>query len=129
MKKPYVRRKVTNADEETRMQMAFVKYIKLQHPSLLFSSSLAGVNLGLRLGAKMKAMGYSTGFPDIMVYTAKKHFKGLVMELKTKEGRVKPDQKKWHLALKEEGWAVCIPRSLGECIKHLEDYLKGVSPY
>jgi hypothetical protein len=73
---------------------------------------------------KVKALGYKKGVPDLLVFVAKGPYYGLCIEVKTKKGRITPEQRKWHDALMRNGYKVLVPRSFEEAKNDIESYMK-----
>jgi hypothetical protein len=72
---------------ETQLQIDVVKWLTETYPGILFTSTQAGDR---RTGFKamlMKRMGYTVGTPDLIVFTARKGWHGLLLELKDKTGQ------------------------------------------
>jgi hypothetical protein len=46
-----------------------------------------------------------------------------MIEVKTKKGRVSPDQKRWHDALRRNHYSVYVVRSAEEAKEGIESYL------
>ena len=90
----------------------------------------ASPNGGLRhavVAMRMKRLGCSPGFPDIMIFDRPPivegglMFVGCAIEMKRrKEGTVSPEQKEWLAALTELGWAAKVCRGCDEAIAYLE---------
>lgn len=57
--------------------------------------------------AQLKAMGWSAGMPDILIFDAPPDYCGCAVELKASEkDRPTPEQRTWLDALGARGWAV-----------------------
>lgn len=93
----------------------------------------ASPNGGLRhpvVAQRMKRMGCSPGFPDIMIFDPPPKrrdpdtgmlFVGAAVEMKRrKSGVVSPEQKDWLAALKERGWAAAVCRGCDEALAFLQ---------
>jgi hypothetical protein len=76
-----------------------------------------------REAAKLKAAGVRAGVPDLCLPVARGGRHGLYIELKTKTGRVAPEQAAWLQALDAQGYAVFICYGAGEAIAALARYL------
>jgi len=84
---------------------------------------------------KLRQFGVRQGYPDLalpvnrfsspspegtsMLYT------GLVLELKSSNGRLRDSQKWWLRRLKKQGWAVAVAWSVDEAIRVIQRYLDG----
>lgn len=80
----------------------------------------------LIVARKLKAEGVKPGVPDLHLPVARLGFHGLWIETKTKVGRVSPDQRVWHAALREQGHLVVVVRSALQGIELLSGYLAGL---
>jgi VRR-NUC domain len=77
-----------------------------------------------RMGAWMKAEGLRAGFPDTVLPVARQGFHGLEMELKRADGgRVSPEQRWWHDALRAEGHRVEVCHGAAAAWAILLNYL------
>jgi hypothetical protein len=113
------------AQAEYIIQREFVKYMKLQHPKVLFCASAGGLQTSLNQGQKMKAAGYRKGFPDMAVLEPVGAYKGLFIEIKAAGGRISPEQLAWVQKLNERGYYATVCKGLGECLTVFEKYLQG----
>ena len=109
---------------EERLQIAVVKYIKLQYPKVRFCASLGGIYTGPRQAAKAKRTGYSRGFPDLQITEPRKGFHGLFIEIKTHKGTTTQVQKEWIKDLQERGYKAEIAKGLPEILNLIDDYLQ-----
>jgi len=98
--------------EESLLQSHFCNWLSAM--GYLYNASLAGVNLGPRVGKLRKAMGSRRGFPDVFIYMPRGKFYGLAIEIKVKGGDIKDEyQLAWQKALNEQGYcAVIAPNNL-----------------
>jgi hypothetical protein len=78
--------KQTEQMSEKSLHRAVCDYIRLQYPSVLFNSDLAGsMRLTIGQAVAIKALRSGRGFPDIAIYEPRGKWHGLFLELK-KEG-------------------------------------------
>ena len=114
----------SNPLEETE-QLTVVDWLRMH--KIRFHASPNG---GLRhpaVAMKMKRMGCSPGFPDIIIVGRPPIvengliYVGTAIEMKRrKTGTVSPEQKDWLSALKELGWACCVARGSDSAIHFLK---------
>ncbi len=84
-------------------------------------------NGGLRMKAtagKLKAEGVRSGIPDIILPVPRLPFHGLYLELKRQKASassVKPEQRGWIAALRDQGYAVVV------CRGHEEAYAVAIA--
>jgi hypothetical protein len=82
-------------------------------------------------GGQIKAEGLAVGFPDLVLFSVSKiptrhyaeQYRGLVIELKTKVGRVRDAQREWLSRLNECGYYACVARGQDEAFRVLLWYL------
>jgi len=95
-------------------------------------------NGGSRHGAeakKLKEMGTRQGVPDLLLPVGRLvghdaaceriEYKGLALELKSPEGRLRPTQAWWLRRLQSKGWAIAVERSFEAAKATIEWYLEG----
>ena len=114
------------SDEEHRIQVACVRWFRLKYPHL--SPRLFAVPNGERrdgvTGAKLKAEGVLPGVADLILLKRNRHYCGLLIEMKTANGRQSDTQKWWEQEVCAEGeykYVVC--RSLDDFIREVDVYL------
>ena len=98
--------------KESLLQANFCHW--LDGKGLLYTASLAGVNLGPRVGAMRKRMGCKAGTPDISIFEPRSKYYGLFIELKADGGNVSdPNQLKWQQELNKRGYlSIIMPNNL-----------------
>lgn len=73
----------------------------------------------------LKAMGYSAGFPDLIVLAKNSVSQILFIEFKREKGSKTSDtQKEWQERLTELGYDCFIAKGSRQAIEYLEEYLK-----
>lgn len=116
---------VPNEEDEQR---ALVKWLILNN--ILFAHVPNGGHRNPVTGRKLKELGTSKGFPDIVIFDrppAKPEAAGTVIELKRQRGgRVTPEQQVWLEALSSRGWVVSVCRGFAEAVRFLESLGYGV---
>jgi hypothetical protein len=131
-------RKIKTRIEEQH-QVAFVAWFCLQYPQYakLLTLGSFGENVGERRMARLKQMGLTPGFPDLFlavpieIYeplnTKKKSYcysrlNGLYIEMKTKRGKISPEQLEMHKLLREQNYKVDVCRSWHEAMESILVY-------
>lgn len=72
----------------------------------------------------LKRTGVKPGVPDMCLPVARQGYHGLYIELKRGTGgRVSVEQKKWLLALSQEGYKACVCRGADEAIQTIRAYI------
>ena len=78
---------------------------------------------------RMKAEGQRAGFPDLILFVSTidtsmpKLYYGLAIEMKSRNGRLRPEQKEWLKRLEEQGYKTAVCHSFEEAKKVIEEYL------
>ena len=108
--------------EEEQIQRAVVYWLRKTFPATLHTISPI-TKLSVSLGARMKAMGYSKGSPDLMVFQPRAGYHGLFIEFKTPKGKINIDQYHWAKELQALGYYHAFCRSADEAITILQKYL------
>lgn len=127
--------------EESLSQIALLQWFKLRYPTLggLLVGYPAGVYLGVTQRVRMKAMGLTPGFPDLMLLVTRsfeiyhpgsppkreRYYKpGLFIEMKSEKGKVSKIQKEYHKKLADQGYTIVIPYSFEEAKESIKSYLE-----
>lgn len=77
---------------------------------------------------RLQEEGVKPGVPDLFLPVARGGWHGLFIELKIKDGRVRPEQKEWQAALLLEGYRACVCWGWEEARDELIRYLGGNIP-
>ena len=112
------------AQNELKVQIAVVNWIKYNFPNMLYCASAGGMRTSLSIAKKMKASGYVKGFPDLAIlHPTKKHF-GMFLELKAdKKGYATKEQKEWIKNLNDLGYYACVSKGFDAAIQDITLYL------
>jgi len=121
---------------ETKLQIAIIKYIKLQYPEVLFSSDFsAGLRLPMWLAVLRKKMTGAKGLPDLIFYKKNKKYNGLAIEIKAaeiykKNGNLKKnkhlqEQEKILQKLREENFFAVFAVGFENAKNIIDEYFKG----
>ena len=124
---------------EDSIQMSCVSWFRVAHPELarlLHHSANEGkrttrivhTHAGTRVvcsgGARLKAMGMQTGFPDLFLAVPRRGMHGLFIEMKSETGRLEPSQREMLALLSEQGYATAVCRSLDDFQDVVDSYLQ-----
>lgn len=124
---------------EDSIQMSCVSWFRIAHPELarlLHHSANEGkrttrivhTHAGTRVvcsgGARLKAMGMQTGFPDLFLAVPSRGMHGLFIEMKSEMGRLEPSQREMLALLSEQGYATAVCRSLDDFQHVTDSYLQ-----
>ena len=119
--------------------MSCVSWFRVAHPELarlLHHSANEGkrttrivhTHAGTRVvcsgGARLKAMGMQTGFPDLFLAVPRRGMHGLFIEMKSETGRLEPSQREMLALLSERGYATAVCRSLDDFCHVVDSYLQ-----
>ncbi len=106
---------------ETAFQIAVAQYLDLALPEDAVWTTIPAGGGGKVRGARLKAMGYKAGWPDLQVV-----YRGqlICIELKSAKGRLAPTQKAMHGRLTNAGALVYTAR----CIEQVEGFLRASVP-
>lgn len=110
---------------EDAIQKDIVKYLQLQYPDLLFTAMPGGMFSSPSQGAKMKAMGYRPGTPDLLIFEARNGYHGLFIELKKTDGYPQDNQVVFNDLALLRGYEAWICYGFDHAKKVIDDYLRG----
>ena len=117
-------------------QIATINYLRLQYPTALYTIAPEGFKLPIGVAKKLKAMGYSSGTPDIMIFEPRKNYKGLFLEMKTPEkrdplgkiyqrkGKLSDNQRTWLSELERRGYYARYCFGFEEAKVYIDWYFK-----
>lgn len=109
---------------EDNLQIACVKWFRLQYPNILVHHSPNGGRRDAREGARFKAMGTLAGFPDLFIPYPNKFFNGLFIELKSDKGVLSDNQKEVLSYLSGQNYICYVCRNIDNFIEVVNNYLK-----
>lgn len=109
-------------EKELDIQKAFVKWLKIKYPKVLFSASAGGMRTYRKEAGKMKAAGYTKGCPDIMIFEPRGDYCGLFIELKRPDGKPTPEQIAFIDGLKARGYRATVCYGYEEITKEVDVY-------
>jgi hypothetical protein len=125
------------AMSEKTLHRAVCDFIRLQYPNVHFNSDLSGATkLTIGQAVAIKALRSAKGFPDLQIYKARKYH-GFFLELKTegtklfkRDGKTPAtehiaEQMQRHKQLREEGYYAEFGIGFEDCIKQINNYLRG----
>ena len=75
-------------------------------------------------GAQMRALGVKPGIPDLFLPHPKGAFIGLIIEMKSQDGRLSEAQKRWQAVFIAQGWHYTLARSADEARQIAANYLQ-----
>lgn len=107
---------------EHDLQVAVTNAVKYILPNVLFCASAGGMKTHAAIAAKMKASGYSAGFPDLFFYEPRNGFNGLAIELKAGTNTPQKNQLEWKQKLIDRGYRAEVCTGIDETFAVLSDY-------
>lgn len=120
-------------DIEFQEQMQLAYWLRGQ--DILFTTSIAGVNLSKTARGKAKAAGYLPGTPDVMIFEPRGVFKGLFIEMKRPaipgvcdRGTATPEQLDFHSKARARNYAAVICYDATEAMNVVKIYLEIKNP-
>ena len=109
---------------EYQIQSAFIRYMDLMHPDLLYTISPAGFIMSPGMARKMMAMGYRRGTPDVIIFEPRSTSHGFFIEFKVPEGKTSESQDLFLASARSRGYGIAICYSAEDAISLVEGYLK-----
>lgn len=125
MQKAEARR--THKNEESRLQIACVRWFRLQYPRLagLLFSVPNGAKRSRVTGAILKAEGALPGVSDLILLYPSNGCPYLCIEMKTEIGRQSEAQKEFQKAVQDAGGRYELVRTFESFVSLIKDYLNG----
>jgi hypothetical protein len=113
-----------NRQDELRLQIAVVNWLKINFPEIRYCASAGGMRTSLSVAKKMKASGYVKGFPDLFLYHPTMTHNGMAIELKAnKKCYASTEQKQWIADLNNRGYFATVCKGFDQTIEQITDYL------
>lgn len=114
--------------KECHEQELFVRYCDLKGIVCVHIPNgfpIGGVRNKFAYMNMMKAQGFKSGFPDLMVFAKNSKYNMLFLEFKReKGGKLSPQQQKWLNWLNDNGYYARKANGCKEAIQILEEYLQ-----
>ena len=110
---------------EDTLQSICIQWFKTQHPKRMILSIPNGALLGgnrFAIIANLKKTGLLKGCPDLFIPETCGEYHGFWIEMKTKKGKVSPEQTAVIASLKDRGYKAEICYSLEEFIEIVNNY-------
>ena len=98
----------------------FQKYAELR---LMFAIPNGGLRNKIT-AANLKAEGVRSGVPDIFLPVSRGPWHGLFIEMKKQGGRVEPDQEKYMVAVRTQGYGASVCVGWQKAVQVLIQYLE-----
>jgi hypothetical protein len=110
---------------EHQSQTAVVEWFDLQYPrySRLFFAIPNAAKRSAALAAYMKAEGLRAGVSDLFLLVPRGTFHGLIIEMKSAEGKCTQAQKEFLAAVSAQGYCTNVCHSTDSAIATIKAYL------
>jgi hypothetical protein len=108
---------------EAQIQELLVRMLRNVTPPLLFTTTGAGLQCGVACRVRMNRMGYTKGMPDLFIFEPRNGSHGLVIELKTNKGALRPDQRAILERFRGNGYTALAVYGLDEAMRVIGAYL------
>ena len=119
--------RVRHGDEEHRIQVACVSWVRIQYPTLrlrLFAVPNGGKRDVVTAG-KLKAEGALPGVADLILLKPNSQYGALLIEMKTEKGRQSESQRVWETDLcRSDEYKYVVCHGTEDFIKEVTDYLR-----
>ena len=114
-------------NEEHNIQVACVRWFRLQYRNRLIFAIPNGGARSIVTGAMLKAEGATKGVPDLLIPEPHGEFHGFFVEMKTAKGTIKAEQKEMMRMLEERGYRCAVCRSFDDFRSIVAGYFKGTN--
>ncbi len=119
---------------EEELQIAAMQYIRLQYPSAISfhvrNEGISGTKMQRMVyGAKSKKMGVLSGVSDIIILEPKAIYHGLMIELKSKKGRVSESQKLFMARCEDKSYMTRVCNSFDQVQAAVDTYMSLENNY
>jgi hypothetical protein len=106
---------------EDSLQKSVAQYLDTK--KVLWCHPPNGGSRNIIEATKLKGMGVKSGVPDCLIFTQKKGYSGLAIELKVGYNKPSENQKDFIKGLEANGWLCVVSHSLDECIELIDWYV------
>ena len=109
---------------EHQLQVACVRWFRMQHPSVLIFAIPNGGQRNVITAKRLKDEGVVAGVADLfIVYANKFGYNGLFVEMKTDKGRQTESQKEFERYCVTHNYKYEVCRSFDEFVKVCNEYV------
>lgn len=114
-----------HADHEHHLQVACVRWFRMQYPQHLIYAIPNGGQRNAVVAAKLKAEGVVAGIPDLHIPIARHGYHSLYIEMKNgKQGRLSDHQRERIAQLQAQGHKVTVCRTFDDFAREVKEYMK-----
>ncbi|MFC0183318.1 VRR-NUC domain-containing protein [Pseudarcicella hirudinis] len=118
-------KKLHKKQRESEIQVACVRWFRVQYPELLIFSVPNGGYRNKKEATRLIQEGVTPGVPDLCIPVVKGGYSGLFIEMKSENNKPRPNQVKCISYLKMAGYKVEVVNSVELFISLVTEYLKG----
>ena len=116
-------------DKEQTTVISWCKVMEHQWPEMALIHHIPnGGKRGKAEAARFRAMGVLPGVADLFLPVSRCGYHGLYIEMKTLDGRITTEQKRFLSAASEQGFCCCVCFGADAAIAVLMQYLQGAKP-
>ena len=115
--------------QEQAMLITWARHTESHWPELALLHAVP--NGGWRHKAtagRLKAEGLKPGVPDLCLPVARHGYHGLYLEMKSKKGRLRPEQKWWLVRLNAQGYHAVVCKGFASAVDVITEYLGDKEP-
>jgi hypothetical protein len=112
---------------ESKTQIACVSWFDSQFPpikNMLFAIPNGGKR-GVVTASIMKAEGVRRGSPDLFLSIPKLNYHGMYIEMKTEDGKLKPEQQQFRDVVVSFNYHHVVCRSVDDFVREVSRYLQS----
>jgi len=109
---------------EYQIQSAFIRYLDLMYPDLLYTISPAGFIMSAGMAMKMMRMGYRKGTPDVMIFEPRGSLHGFFIEFKCPGDKTSESQDLFLALARSRGYGTAVCFDAASAITLLDEYLR-----
>ena len=102
-----------------------MRWLESQHPDIavVTFASAGGMRTSIATAVEMNHMGYKKGTPDVMILFPTQRYHGLIIEIKTEQGRASPEQVAILQRLQEKGYLAVVAKGWEMLVKTVKSYI------
>ena len=116
-------------DSEQAMVVSWCRMMESRWPELgLINHIPNGGKRGKAEAARFKKLGVLAGVADLSLPVPRAGYQGLYIEMKTVDGRVSAEQKRFLTAASEQGFCCCACYGADAAVAVLMQYMAGARP-
>ena len=115
--------------KEESLQIAISEYLKLQYPSVVFTSESSGIRLTIGQAKKAKQQRSNHKLPDMIILEPNRKFKGICLELKKQSPYLKNGKLSQSKHIQEQNKTLELLRNKGYLANFVWDFERFKSAF